>query len=205
MKQLQNEIEDYKLKLSSKQIELNTIKFDFDHLKQEMNDRLSLLNANVSTEEMNKVLAERDLYFNELSKLKSEIPDLKQQLIESFQNKVASFKEQVKKSLADKDNEYRKRIEQMENEYISQYEQVLEKNKQVVRSLLAAKQDEFDTEKVFIVSEDFLHLEFRFTFPKEKIIQDYEEKLVNSQKKSQVGKLSETKRSSIKSNLHFPS
>lgn len=148
MKQIQNELDDYKLKVTSKQIEINTLKFDLDQLKQEMNDRLSLLNTNISTEQMSKVLGEREEYLNELSKLRSELPELKQQMIDSFQTKVITFKEQVKKSLLDKENEYRKRIEQMENEYISQYEQVLEKNKQVVRAVIAAKQEEFNAEKV---------------------------------------------------------
>jgi hypothetical protein len=59
-----------------------------------------------------------------------------------------TFKEQVKKSLVEKENDYRKKIQQIENEYICQYEQVLEKNKQVVRSFVASKQEEFNTEKV---------------------------------------------------------
>jgi predicted RNA-binding protein len=69
-------------------------------------------------------------------------------MIDSFQTKVITFKEQVKKSLVDKENDYRKKIQHIENEYISQYEQVLEKNKQVVRALIASKQEEFDSEKV---------------------------------------------------------
>ena len=148
VKQIQNELDDYKLKLTSKQIEINTLKFDLDHLKQEMNDRLSLLTTNFSTEQMNQVLSERDQHLNELTKLRSELPELKQQMIDSFQTKVISFKEQVKKSLMEKEQDYRKRIEQMENEYIAQYEQVLEKNKQVVRAVIAAKQEEFNAEKV---------------------------------------------------------
>jgi hypothetical protein len=147
-KQLQIELDDYKLKLNSKQIEFNSLKFDYENLKQEMNDRLSLITSNISTEKLNKVLSERDQYLNELTKLKTELPDLKQQMIDSFQTKVISFKEQVKKSLGEKENDYRKKIQHMENEYIAQYEQVLEKNKQVVRSLITSKQEEFNTEKV---------------------------------------------------------
>jgi hypothetical protein len=129
-------------------MEMNTLRFDFDNLKQEMNDRLSLLTANISSEQLNKVLSERDQYLNELTKVKCELPELRQQMIDNFQTKVVTFKEQVKKSLVDKENDYRKKIEQMENEYISQYEQVLEKNKQIVRSLITSKQEEFHTEKV---------------------------------------------------------
>ena len=138
-------------------MEINTLKFDFDNLKQEMNDRLSLLTSNISTEQLTKVLSERDQYLNELTKLKFELPELKQQMIDSFQTKVITFKEQVKKSLAEKENDYRKKIEQMENEYISQYEQVLEKNKQIVRSLITSKQEEFNKEKVK------RYFRFRFT------------------------------------------
>jgi hypothetical protein len=127
---------------------LNSLKFDYDNLKQEMNDRLSLLTANISNEQLTKVLSERDQYFNELIKLKNELPELKQQMINSFQTKVITFKEQVKKSLIEKENDYRKKIQQIENEYISQYEQVLEKNKQILRSVIASKQEEFNTEKV---------------------------------------------------------
>ena len=137
-------------------MELNSLKFDFDNLKQEMNDRLSLLTSNLSSEQLNKVLSERDLYINELNKLKNELPELKQQMIDNFQTKVSTFKEQVKKSLVEKENDYRKKIQQIENEYIQQYEQVLEKNKQMVRSLIAAKQEEFSTEKV----KNFLNFEF---------------------------------------------
>ncbi|CAF2319261.1 unnamed protein product [Rotaria sp. Silwood2] len=153
IKQLQNELDDYKLKLNSKQIEINSLKFDLNNLKQEMNDRLSLLTTNISNEKLNKVLSERDQHLNELNKLKIELPDLKQQMIESFQTKVITFKEQVKKALVEKENDYKKKIEQIENEYISQYEQVLEKNKQIVRSLIASKQEEFITEKTKIISE----------------------------------------------------
>ena len=127
---------------------MNSLKFDYNNLKQELNDRLSLLTTNISNEQLTKVLSERDQYFNELTKLKNELPELKQQMIDSFQTKVITFKEQVKKSLLDKENDYRKKIQHIENEYISQYEQVLEKNKQVVRALIASKQDEFDIEKV---------------------------------------------------------
>ncbi len=147
-KQLQNELDDYKLKLTSKQMEINSLKFDYDNLKQEMNDRLSLLATNISTEQLNKVISERDQYLNQVNKLKAELPELKVQMIESFQTKVLTFKEQVKKSLVEKENDYRKKIQQIENEYICQYEQVLEKNKQVVRSFVASKQEEFNTEKV---------------------------------------------------------
>ncbi|CAF0731920.1 unnamed protein product [Rotaria sp. Silwood1] len=153
VKQLQNELEDHKLKLNSKQMEINSLTFDLNNLKQEMNDRLSLLTTNVSNEKLNKILFERDQYLNELNKLKIELPDLKQQMIDSFQTKVITFKEQVKKSLVEKENDYKKKIEQIENEYISQYEQVLEKNKQIVRSLIASKQEEFNTEKARIISE----------------------------------------------------
>ncbi len=113
-----------------------------------MNDRLSLLTTNISTEQLNKVLIERDQYINQLNKIKNELPELKQQMIESFQTKVLTFKEQVKKSLLEKENDYRKKIKQIENEYIEQYQQVLEKNKQIVRALIASKQEEFNTEKV---------------------------------------------------------
>ncbi|CAF2894214.1 unnamed protein product [Rotaria sp. Silwood2] len=94
IKQLQNELDDYKLKLNSKQIEINSLKFDLNNLKQEMNDRLSLLTTNISNEKLNKVLSERDQHLNELNKLKIELPDLKQQMIESFQTKVITFKDQ---------------------------------------------------------------------------------------------------------------
>ncbi|CAF0783548.1 unnamed protein product [Rotaria sordida] len=153
IKQLQNEIDDYKLKLNSKQIEINSLKFDINNLKQDMNDRLSLLTINISNEKLNKILFERDQYLNELNQLKNELPNLKQQMIDSFQTKVITFKEQVKKSLIEKENDYKKKIEQIENEYISQYEQVLEKNKQIVRSLITSKQEEFNTEKTKIISE----------------------------------------------------
>lgn len=113
-----------------------------------MNDRLSLLTTNISTEQLNKVLIERDQYINQLNKIKNELPELKQQMIESFQTKVLTFKEQVKKSLVEKENDYRIKIQQIENEYIEQYQQVLEKNKQIVRALIASKQEEFNTEKV---------------------------------------------------------
>ncbi|CAF3685315.1 unnamed protein product [Rotaria sordida] len=153
IKQLQNEIDDYKLKLNSKQIEINSLKFDINNLKQDMNDRLSLLTINITNEKLNKILFERDQYLNELNQLKNELPNLKQQMIDSFQTKVITFKEQVKKSLIEKENDYKKKIEQIENEYISQYEQVLEKNKQIVRSLITSKQEEFNTEKTKIISE----------------------------------------------------
>ncbi|CAF1208422.1 unnamed protein product [Adineta steineri] len=152
-KQLQNEIDDYKLKLNSKQIEINSLKFDYDNLKHEMNDRLSLLTKNLSTEQLDRVIFERDQYLNELNKFKNELPELKQQMIDSFQTKVLTFKEQVKKSLNDKENDYRKKIHEMENEYIYQYEQVLEKNKQAVRALIASKQEEYNIEKNKIISE----------------------------------------------------
>lgn len=127
---------------------MNSLKFDFDNLKQEMNDRLSLLSPNISTEELRKLLTERDDYCKELTNLKNQIPDLKQRMIDNFQTKMVSFKEQVKKSLVDKENEYQKKIQQIENEYIEQYEQVLEKNKQILRGILAGKQEEFNNEKV---------------------------------------------------------
>lgn len=113
-----------------------------------MNDRLSLLSPNISTEELRKLLTERDDYCKELTNLKNQIPDLKQRMIDNFQTKMVSFKEQVKKSLVDKENEYQKKIQQIENEYIEQYEQVLEKNKQILRGVLAGKQEEFNNEKV---------------------------------------------------------
>jgi hypothetical protein len=142
-------------------MELNSLKFDFDNLKQELNDRLSLITTNVSSEQLNNVLSERDQYLNELNQLKNELPQLKQQMIDSFQIKVISFKEQVKKSLGEKENDYRKKIQAVENEYIGQYEQVLEKNKQVVRSVMASKQEEFNTEKVykpFHLNLDFIRI-----------------------------------------------
>ena len=129
-------------------MEINTLKFDLDALKQEMNDRLSLLSSNISTDQLNKVISERDQYFVELNQLKTELPELKRQMVDSFQTRVVAFKEQVKKSLVDKENEYRKRIEQIENEYISEYEQVLEKNRQVVKAVVTSKQDDFNAEKV---------------------------------------------------------
>ncbi|UJR25203.1 hypothetical protein I4U23_006555 [Adineta vaga] len=159
LKQLQSELEEYKLKLNSKQMELNSLKFDYDNLQQDMNDRLSLLTKPA----FNQVTLERDQYFNELNQLKTQIPELKQQMIENFQSKVITFKEQVKKSLVEKENDYRKKIQDIEDEYIGQYEQVLEKNKQVVRSLITAKQEEFQAEKT-------------------KIIVEYEEKLKELQK-----------------------
>ncbi|CAF5166180.1 unnamed protein product, partial [Rotaria sp. Silwood1] len=67
VKQLQNELEDHKLKLNSKQMEINSLTFDLNNLKQEMNDRLSLLTTNVSNEKLNKILFERDQYLNELN------------------------------------------------------------------------------------------------------------------------------------------
>ncbi|CAF3494011.1 unnamed protein product [Rotaria socialis] len=153
LKQLQNDIEDYKLKLNSKQMEINCLQFDLNNLKQEMNDRLSLLTTNISNENLNKALSERNQYLNELNTLKNELPDLKQQMIDSFQTKVIIFKEKVKKSLVEKENDYNRKVEQLENEYIDQYEQALEKNKQIVRSLIASKQEEFNAEKVQIIFE----------------------------------------------------
>lgn len=129
-------------------MEVNTLKFDLETLKQEMNDRLSLLSSNISTEQLNKVISERDQYFVELNQLKTDLPELKRQMVDSFQTRVVAFKEQVKKSLVDKENEYRKRIEQIEHEYISEYEQVLEKNRQVVKAVVASKQDDCNAEKV---------------------------------------------------------
>ena len=90
----------------------------------------------------------RGSHKQELTNLKNQIPDLKQRMIDNFQTKMVSFKEQVKKSLVDKENEYQKKIQQIENEYIEQYEQVLEKNKQILRGVLAGKQEEFNNEKV---------------------------------------------------------
>ena len=145
---MQGELDDYKLKLNSKQMEFNSLKFDYDNLQQDMNDRLSLLTKTVPNDQLNQVTVERDQYLAELMKLKNDLPELKQQMIDSFQLKVVSFKEQVKKSLVEKENEYRKKIQQIEDEYVHQYEQVLEKNKQVVRSLILAKQEEFNNERV---------------------------------------------------------
>ena len=136
------------MKLNSKQIEVNSLKFDYDNLKQEMNDRLSLLTPNISNEELKKLLSERDQYLQELTTVKNQLPELKQRMIENFQTKMITFKEQVKKSLVEKENEYQTKIQQIENEYIEQYEQVLEKNKQVLRGVIAAKQEEFNNEKV---------------------------------------------------------
>ena len=132
-------------------MEINTLKFDLDALKQEINDRLSLLSSNASTEQLNKVISERDQYFVELNQLKTDLPVLKRQMVDSFQTRVVAFKEQVKKSLLDKENEYRQRIEQIENEYIAEYEQVLEKNRQVVKAVVASKQDDFNAEKVRVL------------------------------------------------------
>ena len=132
-------------------MEINTLKFDLDALKQEINDRLSLLSSNASTEQLNKVISERDQYFVELNQLKTDLPVLKRQMVDSFQTRVVAFKEQVKKSLVDKENEYRQRIEQIENEYIAEYEQVLEKNRQVVKAVVASKQEDFNAEKVRVL------------------------------------------------------
>ena len=141
IKQLETELHDYKLKINSKQMEINSLKFDYDNLKQEIND-------NLSTEQLNKIIFERNYYLNEFNKLKMEISEQKQQIIDNFQKKIILFKEQIKRSLVNKENDYKKKIEQIENEYICQYEQMLEKNKQIIHSLIASKQEEFDKEKV---------------------------------------------------------
>ncbi|CAF0933456.1 unnamed protein product [Adineta ricciae] len=135
IKQLQGELDDYKLKLNSKQMEFNSLKFDYDNLQHDMNDRLSLLTKTVPNDQLNQITLERDQYLAELMKLKNELPELKQQMIDSFQLKVVSFKEQI------------------EDEYVHQYEQVLEKNKQVVRGLILAKQEEFKNERNEIIAE----------------------------------------------------
>ncbi|CAF1644702.1 unnamed protein product, partial [Didymodactylos carnosus] len=84
IRQLINESNDYKLKLNSKQMEINSLKFDLENFKH---DETILKDQQQEKNELEPIIKQRDQYYAELCKMRDDGNVLKQQMIESFQLK----------------------------------------------------------------------------------------------------------------------